>query len=774
MWSVVEKTALAEAEVEYHDVTSDTLYVRFPIVRHNVDGLPDGASILIWTTTPWTIPANRALAYGEDVTYAAYRVTGVGEGATVAPGEVLVIAEELRDAVATVSRITDWEEVCRLPGTALAGTICRHPLHGQGYDADRPLLAGHFVTTEMGTGFVHIAPSHGADDYELGVANGFEPEETVDEDGRYTALVPLFEGLETYTSTGKKGRANKAVTEALAAAGGLAARDKLVHSYPHSWRSKAPVIFRATGQWFISMDRSNLRDTALKAIDDTRFYPQAGQTRLRSMIEQRPDWCISRQRAWGVPIAIFVDKRTGEPLRDPAVLDRIATTFDAEGSDAWYARDPQDFLGNAHDASQFEQVFDIVDVWFESGSTHAFVLEQRDELMWPASLYLEGSDQHRGWFHSSLLESCGTRGRAPYDAVLTHGFTLDEKGHKMSKALGNGIDPDEVYEKSGADILRLWIAGADYSEDMRFGPEILKTTTDTYRRLRNTLRYLLGALEGFGPDERVDAAEMPELERWVLHKIWEMDQLVRRNTDGFDFTAIMTALHNFCAVDLSAFYFDIRKDALYCDRPDSLRRRAARTVFDTLYDALTAWLAPVICFTAEEAWLRRHGDDADSVHERVYPAIPDGWRDDALADRWAKVRAVRRVVTGAIEPLRAAKEMRSSLEAHPRVFLDPAEAADLAGAVRAAAGDNDVEAAFADVCITSQLTLIDGPAPDDAVALAEVPGVGVIIDRAEGSKCERSWKILPSVGNDPRYPTLSPRDADAVDDYLRRHGQETP
>ncbi|MCA8934218.1 MAG: class I tRNA ligase family protein, partial [Rhodospirillaceae bacterium] len=541
---------------------------------------------------------------------------------------------------------------------------------------------------------------------------------------------------------------------------------------PHSWRSKAPVIFRATPQWFISMEVNKLRETALKALDATRFVPAAGHTRLSSMIATRPDWCISRQRAWGVPIAIFVEKATGEPLRDPAVLERIATGFAAEGSDAWFAREPADFLGADYDPADYEQVRDIVDVWFESGSTHAFVLETRADLKWPADLYLEGSDQHRGWFHSSLLESCGTRGRAPYDAVLTHGFVMDEQGRKMSKSLGNTVVPQDVCNDNGADILRLWVAGSDYSEDLRIGKEIIQSHVDSYRRLRNTLRYLLGALAGFSEDERIDPAEMPQLERWVLHRVWEIDRLVRRGVEDFDFTSIIVAVNTFCAVDLSAFYLDVRKDSLYCDRPDSLRRRAVRTVMDTLFECLTAWLAPITCFTAEEAWWTRHGEDADSVHERTFPDIPDAWRDDELAARWAKIREARRVVTGAIELKRAAKEIRASLEAHPRLFVDPAQHAGLLAAIEAmggaAAGTPEEE--LADISITSQLTLLREAPPADAFALPELPGIGAVIDRAEGRKCERSWKILPSVGSDPRHPTLTPRDADAVEAWLARQG----
>jgi len=753
LWSVVEKTALAEAEVEYADVTSTTIFVRFPVVESPNAAVPaeDGVSIVIWTTTPWTIPGNRAVAYGAGIEYGLFRVDAVAEGSNARVGERLVVALPLADSVREAAGITLWHLSHVFPGRALEGTRCRHPFFGEGYDFPVPALEAPFATEDVGTGIIHIAPSHGGEDFELGTRHGLEVPPMVGEDGRFLDEVPLFAGRATYTAAGKKGDANDAVIGRLEARGALLARGSLTHSYPHSWRSKAPLIFRATDQWFISMEANGLRAKALAALDNTRFVPQAGYTRLYSMIETRPDWCISRQRAWGVPIALFVDKATGEPLRDPEVCERIAGAFEAEGSDAWWAHDPQDLLGDAYRAEDYAQVFDIVDVWFESGSTHAFVLEQRPDLGWPAALYLEGSDQHRGWFHSSLLESCGTRGRAPYDAVLTHGFVLDEQGRKMAKSLGNVVAPQQVCDQHGADILRLWVAGSDYSEDLRIGKEILQFHVDSYRRLRNTLRYLLGALDGFSDAERIAAAEMPEPERWVLHRLAEIDALVRRATDDFDFTTISTTLHTFCAVDLSALYFDIRKDALYCDRPDAVRRRATRTVLDELFSCLTAWLAPIACFTAEEAWTTRMGEDAGSVHERVFPAIPDEWRDEALAAKWARVRQVRRVVTGALELERAEKRIGASLQAHPVVYVPP----DLA--------DTLADVAFADVCITSDLSVVAGEGPEDAFRLPDVPGVAVTIGLAAGDKCERCWKVLPEVGETPEHPTLCRRCADAVE-----------
>ena len=758
MWSVVEKTALAEAEVEYHDHTSTTVWIRFPVAKPSRPDFAD-AAILIWTTTPWTLPANRAIAYGAEMDYAIYRVTAVAEGSHARIGERLVVAQALAASVAEAAKITGWEAEFGCKGEALAGTVARHPLNGQGYDFDVPLLPGDFVTEETGTGFVHIAPGHGQDDFNLGRKHGVEVTDLVADDGTYRDRVPLFAGARIYKPDGKPGDANGKVLAAMEAAGGLLAQGKLKHSYPHSWRSKAPLIFRTTPQWFISMETNQLRETALAAIDATTWYPPQGRNRIHAMVEQRPDWCISRQRAWGVPIALFIAKKDGQPLKDEAVLQRISETFAREGSDAWYIRPPAHFLGNGYNPDDYEQVFDIVDVWFESGSTHSFVLEARPELRWPADLYLEGSDQHRGWFHSSLLESCGTRGRAPYNAVLTHGFVMDEQGRKMSKSIGNVVAPQKVMDQFGADILRLWVVGSDYSEDMKIGNDILKSHADLYRRLRNTLRYLLGALAGWREAERVAPADMPELERWALHRIAEMDQAVRQSIEAFDLHRTMTELHTFCSVDLSAFYFDIRKDTLYCDRPDGLARRATRTVLATLLECLTAWLAPVLCFTAEEAWLAwlaQGGPEAqargeESVHLRLFPEIPAAWLDAGLAARWDKVRDVRRVVTGALELERANKTIGSSLQAHPTVHIDASYEAALVGLD------------LAQICITSGVTLTADAAPAGAFTLPDVTGVAVVPGLAHGEKCERCWQVLPDVGSVAAHATLCGRCADAVE-----------
>jgi isoleucyl-tRNA synthetase len=749
LWSVVEKTALAEAEVEYHDHTSTTIHVRFPVTKASRPEL-EGAGIVIWTTTPWTMPGNRAIAYGEEIDYVVERVTGRTDECALSEGDKFVVARTLLDAYREATGVTSSDNVAAFKGADLAGTLCAHPLRGKGYDFDVRVLPGDFVSDEDGTGFVHIAPGHGADDFVLGQAHGVEAPQTVGEDGSYYDHVPLFAGLTVYTAEGKTGPANKAVVEALSEAGNLMASGKLRHSYPHSWRSKAPLIFRNTSQWFISMETNDLRKKALAAIDDTKFYPAAGRTRLYSMIETRPDWCISRQRAWGVPIPVFVEKASGEPLRDQGVVDRIAEAFEAEGADAWFARDPADFLGPDRNPDDYEQVTDVVDVWFDSGSTHAFVLEAREDLPWPATLYLEGSDQHRGWFHSSLLESAGTRGRAPYEGVLTHGFVMAEDGRKMSKSLGNIVSPQDVTNQYGAETLRLWVVASDYSEDLRVGPEIIKRQVDMYRRLRNTMRFLLGNLNEFDASERVSAADMPELERWVLHRLWELDAQVRHGCSEYDFHRMFRELHDFCAVDLSAFYFDMRKDSLYCDGVADPRRRAARTVLDELFSCLTAWLAPILCFTAEEAWLCRNPGENESVHLRTFPEIPAAWRNDALAAKWEKIRDVRRVVTGALELERAEKRIGSSLQAAPKVYVTADYKAALEG--------QDL----AEIAITSDVELIVGDAPEGAFTLEDVPGVGVVSALAEGEKCERCWRVLPEVGVSADAPGTCGRCADAV------------
>ena len=726
MWSPVEKTALAEAEIEYEDHTSVTIYARFPVKSAAHPAL-EGANIVIWTTTPWTMPGNRALACGNDIAYAVLRIDAVEDGSHATVGDVIAIADELRDDVCAAIGVTAHEVLHVVQGADCVGTVCAHPLAAEGYDHDVPLFHADYVTTEQGTGFVHIAPGHGVEDYELAhLVHGVPLPDTVAEDGKIMAHLPLFAGMHVL-------RDNQKIAEMMAERGGVIGIGSLVHSYPHSWRSKAPLVYRNTAQWFVSMESHGLRDTAVAELGRTAFYPPAGQNRLTSMIAQRPDWCLSRQRAWGVPITVFVNKATGEPLRDQAVIDRIVAAMQEEGADCWFASDASRFLGPDYNPDEFEKVTDILDVWFDSGSTHSFVLEARDDLASPADLYLEGSDQHRGWFHSSLLQSCATRGKAPYKGVLTHGFVLDEQGRKMSKSLGNVVTPQAVMDQNGADILRLWVVSSDYYSDLRIGPEIIKRMTDNYRRFRNTLRYLLGALDGYDAAEAVPYADMPELEKWMLNRLAEIDVKIRSMTETYDFHGIFTELHTLCNSDLSAFYFDVRKDRLYCDALDSIERRATRTVMNEIFERLTAWLAPILCFTAEEAWQSRVDDMEQSVHLRSYDDIPTEWHNADIAAQWDAIRKVRQVVTSALEAARNDGEIGGSLQAAPTIHLS----ADLA----AAFAGQDAAALF----ITSDATISTDAAPSDAFVLDGVSDVAVAFAKAEGGKCARCWKITPEV-----------------------------
>jgi isoleucyl-tRNA synthetase len=801
MWSVVEKTALAEAEIEYEDYVSDTVWVKFPVAGAAGEGGQVAkdmryAAIVIWTTTPWTIPGNRAVSYSPRIEYGLYEVTDAPSQNWATPGDFFILADKLALDVLRQARVTAYKRIRGVKADELANLVCQHPLKtfNDGYAFPVPLLAGDHVTEETGTGFVHTAPGHGREDFDVWTANASKLAArgintaipyTVDADGRFTEHAPGFTGKRVLTDKGEKGDANEAVIKALIDTGMLIARARLKHQYPHSWRSKKPVIFRNTPQWFIAMDQPiallsgsanqgrTLRQLALAAIQQTRWVPEQGERRINGMIESRPDWVISRQRAWGVPIALFIKERQDgsvEILDDPDVNAGIIDAFDAEGADAWYAPGARErFLGKLAN-EDWKKVDDILDVWFDSGSTHAFVLE--DEKHFPALarikrkvdggdeavMYLEGSDQHRGWFQSSLLESCGTRGRAPFDVVLTHGFVLDEAGYKMSKSLGNVTAPQDVIKQSGADILRMWVCAADYADDLRIGPEILKTTVDTYRKLRNTLRWMLGNLAHFEPADRVGYNVMPELERLMLHRLAELDPLIRAAYADFDYKRIFAVLNAFMTSDLSAFYFDIRKDALYCDPYSSVTRKSCLTVLDHLFRCTVTWLAPLLCFTAEEAWLARE-PAAQSVHLESFPAVPSSWRDEALAERWKKLRNLRRVVTGALEMERAAKRIGSALEAAPIVYVGDPELFAVA-----------VDADLAELCITSQATLVEGEGPPSAFRLDDVPNVAVDPRRAEGRKCARSWKISPAVGSDPQYPDVTPRDAQALREWeaLRR------
>ena len=763
MWSPVEETALAEAEVEYHDKNSYTVWVKFKVAT---EGDLQDAKVVIWTTTPWTIPSNKAVVFGADYSYGLYEVTSIPNECWADVGERFLLADKLASDVFGRARLDDnmWIRVRDVTGDELATLDLKHPLAGSEgssgeWDDLRDFRSADFVTDDEGTGFVHCAPSHGMEEFELYRDLGMLQQVityNVMDDGSFREDLPFFGGKRILREKAKKGDwegdANGAVMAKLAEVGGLLARGKIKHSYPHSWRSKAPIIFRNTPQWFAAVDKAvgdgldaygtTIRERALRSIDElVTWTPQKGRNRLYSMIESRPDWVLSRQRAWGVPLTCFT-KKGAQPtdedylLRDSNVNARVLEAFEVEGADAWYKDGAKArFLGGDHNHDDYDQVMDILDVWFDSGSTHAFTLRDREDGSKDglADLYLEGTDQHRGWFHSSMLQGCGTIGRAPYRGVLTHGFTLDEKGMKMSKSIGNTIVPEKIVQQYGADILRLWVAQVDFTNDQRIGDEILKGVADSYRRLRNTLRYMLGSLGDFDVSMAVERDDMPELEQLILHKLSVLDGVVREGYVKYDFQGVFRAIFDFATLDLSAFYFDVRKDALYCDC-DTDRRRAALTVLDHLYARLTTWLAPILTFTMEEVWLERNGMET-SVHLVDFPNTPREWCDDELATRSEKVRAVRRVVTGALEQQRTAKVIGSSLEAAPTVYLSEELTAIIT--------NSDT---FADLCITSQITIVQGDMPDGAFSLDDTAGVGVVFAMADGSKCERCWKTLPDVG----------------------------
>ena len=709
LWSTVEKTALADAEVEYQDHKSDTIYTSFSVKSSNVKEL-EGSEIIIWTTTPWTIPANKALAYNEALDYVLIQLNDDGDF----KNRQIVIAEALLESVIKDCSIKDFKEIKKFKGKELKDTICNHPFFDLGYQFDIPMLEARFVTTEQGTGIVHCAPSHGPDDFNLCLNHGIKAIETVDGDGKYTKNVHLFEGNHIF-------KANPIVIEKLKGQKKLLFNGELVHSYPHSWRSKAPLVHRATPQWFISMESHKLREKALKALDETTFYPSKGKERLKSMIETRPDWCVSRQRVWGVPLPIFVNKKTKEILIDDEVNENIANIYEKEGSDCWFSDDPQRFLGSKYKADDYEKLSDIVEVWFDSGSTHSFVLEKREDLKWPASMYLEGSDQHRGWFHSSLLESCGTRGKAPFESILSHGFVVDGKGLKMSKSLGNVIAPEDILKKYGADILRIWVASSNYAEDLRIDHSILDQHADSYRKIRNTFRYLLGNLnDNFEKIdlEKINLSELPELEQFMIHKIYSLNNKFKNFFKNYDFHNLYKELLNFCTVDLSAFYFDIRKDTLYCDEFDSQKRKSTIILLNVILNALLKWFAPILSFTTEEIF-RLISKNNKSIHLEKFLNFPSSFKNEALNNKWQELIKIRNICNISIEEKRASKEIGSSLEAELKIDLND-KFKDITKNID-----------FSELCITSKAT----------ISFSTITEVEVNTIKAKGSKCPVCWKI---------------------------------
>ena len=719
LWSTVEKTALADAEVEYQDHKSDTIYASFTVKSSNIEELKD-SEVIIWTTTPWTIPANRALAYNESLNYLLIEI----KDHKVFKNKKIVIAEALLESVTKECEIKDFKKINNFKGKNLKGTICKHPFFDLGYDYDIPMLSAQFVTTEQGTGIVHCAPSHGPDDFNLCLNNGIKAIETVDGDGKYTNYVKLFEGMHIF-------KANPTVIEKLKEQKKLLSNGELVHSYPHSWRSKAPLVHRATPQWFISMESHELRKKALKAIDDTNFYPSKGKERLKSMIETRPDWCVSRQRVWGVPLPIFLNKKTKKILIDEDVFENIAKIYEKEGSDCWFSDDPQKFLGKNYKSEDFEKLSDIVEVWFDSGSTHTFVLEKREDLKWPASMYLEGSDQHRGWFHSSLLESCGTRGRAPFESILSHGFVVDGKGLKMSKSLGNVIAPEDILKKYGADILRIWVASSNYAEDLRIDYSILDQHADSYRKIRNTFRYLLGNLNDDFNEiklENLDLEKLPELEQYMLHKIYTLNENFNKYFKNYDFHNLYKELLNFCTVDLSAFYFDIRKDTLYCDPKDSNKRKSTLTLLNVILDTLLKWFAPILSFTTEEIY-QLISKKNKSIHLQKFIQMPKNFQNFNLNKKWLELIKIRNFSNVSIEEKRSSKEIGSSLEANLKIKLND-KYRDMVKNID-----------FSELCITSKAE----------ITFSEKIEIEVDTSKAKGVKCPVCWKINPN--SCVRHPT---------------------
>ena len=719
LWSVVEKTALADAEVEYQDHKSTTIYTCFPIEKSSEPKFSDH-SIVIWTTTPWTIPGNRALAVNEDIDYQSLTINKNNANQKV------IIAKDLIENFIQENEISEHTLNFEIKGKELIGLNCKHPLFDSGYDFTVPVLHGDFVTTEQGTGIVHICPVHGMDDFLLGKQHNLELPMTIDEGGIYYEHIPIFAGKHIF-------KVDQDVCDEINKCKNLISQGVLIHSYPHSWRSKAPLVYKNTSQWFISMEKNELREKALEAIDQTDFFPKQGQNRLRSMIQDRPDWCVSRQRVWGVPLPIFVNKKTGEPLRDNKVIERIASIYEQEGGDAWFNSEASRFLSPDYDSNEFEQVKDVVEVWFDSGSTHSYVLETREDLQWPASMYLEGSDQHRGWFHSSLLESCGTRGRAPFESILSHGFVVDGKGRKMSKSIGNVISPDEIINKYGADILRIWVVASDYSEDLKIDNQIINYQIDSYRKIRNTIRFLLGNLNNFSVNDAVQLEQMPDLEKYILNKVSQMNTELKSLVQKHDYHGIFVKLLNFCTLDLSAFYFDIRKDSLYCDGKDSLKRRSVSTCLHILFDFLSKWFSPIISFTSEEAWQSRHQDNSTSILSQIITEKDFTYSYSNLEKSFDELKRVRKSVTAALEIKRNEKLIGSSLQAKAIIYI-PSEIKQILSTLD-----------LAEMCIVSGVEIKDIAEKTPSSMNFEEEDIFVDISLAEGDKCQRCWTILPEV-----------------------------
>jgi len=709
-WSTVEKTALADAEVEYKDHSSNTIFVAFKIKSTKKDFLKN-SNIIIWTTTPWTIPANRALAFNNSIEYSLVEIDDLENFKE----KKIVVATNLLESIVKSCGIEKFEVLKTFNGNELAGTICSHPFHTLGYNFDVPMLDARFVTLEQGTGIVHCAPSHGPDDFNLCLKHNIPSKYTVDNSGYYTDEIPFFSKTHVF-------KADPIVIDKLKEFKKLLKNDKLQHSYPHSWRSKAPLIYRATPQWFISMEKNSLRDKAIRAIDDTTFYPPKGKERLMSMVKDRPDWCVSRQRSWGVPLPIFINKKTKEPLRDQKVIDRIAEIYEKEGSDSWFVDGPKKFLGEKYNEDDYEMLTDIVEVWFDSGCTHSFVLEKRKDLKWPADMYLEGSDQHRGWFHSSLLESCGTRGRAPYESILSHGFVVDGKGMKMSKSAGNVIAPSDILKNYGADILRAWVASSDYAEDLRIDNTILAQHAESYRKIRNTFRFILGNIQDIFEKQdfkKIDFNSFSELERYILSRLFNLDKKIKESLKNYNFHKIYKELLNFCNLELSSFYFDIRKDVLYCDSLSSKKRKNCIIIINIILECLVKWLAPIFVFTCEEIFNLINKNEK-SIHETEFPKIPKAWNDEGLEKKWKELYQIKQEVNIGIEEKRTNKEIGSSLEADVSIYVSEKEFDLLEGL--------DLEEYF----ITSKAQKIKKTNND----------LRIVVKKASGSKCTRCWKIV--------------------------------